>query len=164
MQIAFIGGVLDVIEVLRKDNNIQLGHEDLSAKVICAISQVAFSLSIGFRFVFYWLFVGQPIIRRQLISHSPDIFGNSRQDYVIFTAHWLTATSPNIAWKRWGFSGTFTKWCILALCCVVAALQGVWRLDDQLTRDSIIYVTESTIEMVLSALLLLIHTGPEQRI
>ncbi|KAJ3788975.1 hypothetical protein GGU10DRAFT_261655, partial [Lentinula aff. detonsa] len=106
--------------------------------------EVGLSIAIGFRFLFFWAFVAE----RPRGEPPPTTDLRDPKVYVYYAEN-----SHSAKWERWGYLGIFLKWLILASVFSIPVLQIIWRIAVR--HYGAVYMVESTIEILISALLLL---------
>ncbi|KAJ7293077.1 hypothetical protein C8J57DRAFT_15517 [Mycena rebaudengoi] len=136
---AFGAAILDLTQVLiRGVANTNNGLALTTVTGITNAREIGLALSFGFRYIFLWAFVAQrpryeP--RPQTLTEPP------------FTDDLFHSAS----WERWGLFGFILKWGLLGSIISIPILQIVWRI---VTGSSSVYVAESTIQIVVSVLLI----------
>lgn len=140
--LSFIAVVIDLTQILIRDLTQVTAQPSITAR------EILLGLSLGLRFLFYWLYVSEPPIGE---PQSPS-----------FQHQWnkfLTLSSQdNIHsgnWARWGVSGSFTKVALLATIPAITALQITWRVIQRYHIYGPVYAANVTLEVVVSVLLLL---------
>jgi hypothetical protein len=111
--------------------------------------EVLYAISVGLRFLFYWLFVAQPPrepLRRQDMTFWP-------RNLLISPSHQIP--THNGSWSRWGISSFVLGWLLLGMSLTIFMLQVLWRLVVPFRRFSAVYIAENTIQAVASALLII---------
>jgi hypothetical protein len=139
---AFFASILDLAPILAltKTNAGQLPLTT-SFKIISILREISLSVSIGFRFLYFWTFVAQPIkSERPEPGTTGDLFK-------------LKERGRSASWGRWGIPGLILKWSLLTLTLTIPVTQTVWRNLSQ-TRKTL-YFTDSSLETVVSALFIL---------
>ncbi|KAJ3737080.1 hypothetical protein DFJ43DRAFT_1049120 [Lentinula guzmanii] len=106
--------------------------------------EVGLSIAIGFRFLFFWAFVAE----RPRGEPPPTTDLRDPKVYLYYAEN-----SHSAKWERWGYLGIFLKWLILASVFSIPVLQIIWRIAVR--HYGAVYMVESTIEILISALLLL---------
>ncbi|KAF9456266.1 hypothetical protein BDZ94DRAFT_1276115 [Collybia nuda] len=140
--IAFVAAVLDLSQTLVLGKNGSLGPVTASGLTIAR--EVGLALSVGFLYVFLWCLVAQCPRGEQPTSFI-DIKGKS--DYTDYT--------HSASWTRWGLLGLLLKWGLLGLSLSIPVLQIVWRVSVPDSQFGTTYISEATIEVVVSALFIL---------
>jgi hypothetical protein len=129
--IAFIAAVLDLGQVLARgvvDTN--LGTDMSSVKPLIIVREFGFAISVGLRFLFFWT-----IVADRPAHESCDEDGHHSG-----------------SWERWGLGGHVLKWGLLLISNAIPILQVVWRVDGTFSNFNPLYDTESSMEIVASAL------------
>ncbi|KAJ3759932.1 hypothetical protein EV360DRAFT_81641 [Lentinula raphanica] len=103
------------------------------------------SAFLWLRFLFFWAFVAERP-RREPPPTTSDL--RDPQVYVHYAENFHSAK-----WERWGYLGILLKWSILASVFSIPVLQIIWRIAEG--HYGIVYMVESTIEILVSALFLL---------
>lgn len=101
--LAFAAAILDLSQILsRGPANVDSGADTggVTAGLINT-REVGLALSFGFRFLFFWTFVGERPRGEQPLSPSED---NKEHPY---------SREHSADWKRWGFLGFTLKWSLL---------------------------------------------------
>lgn len=139
--LAFVAAILDLSQVLARGRaDVDAGLDQDSVTGLVNTREVAFALSVGFRFLFFWVYVaqrprGEPAVVRLGNEYDP------------------REHSHSASWQRWGYLGFLIKWKLLALIFSIPIIQIFWRIVDR--RYGVVYMVETTIEIVVSALLFL---------
>lgn len=134
---AFGAAILDLSQILARGRN-NNGLEGSSITALINTREVGLALSVGFRFLFFWLLVAEPPRGERVL---PPVEGAYR------------ARGHSADWGRWGILGFLLKWSLLALTISIPIIQIIWRIAQR--RFDVIYMVESTIEIVVSALFIL---------
>lgn len=132
---------------------------DLTRILICALTQVTvqpliiarevlLALSLGLRFLCYWLYVSEPPIGEPRPLACQDRWNNF---LTLGSQHNIHSGS----WSRWGVSGLYAKVALLATIPAITALQIIWRLIQRYHVYGAVYAVNVTLEIVVSLLLLL---------
>lgn len=137
--LAFAAGVLDLSQILGRGQLIDQG----GVNGLVNTREVALSLSVGFRFLFYWSFIAErprgepppPNPEELDVRYNPRIHTHSAD------------------WQRWGYLGLFLKWGLLALTFSIPILHIVWRILAR--RFALVYMVETTIEIVVTSIFIL---------
>jgi hypothetical protein len=140
--LAFLASILDLVPILalaHSESNAGQLLPTASFETISILQETALSISIGFRFLYFWTFVAQPIKGERLSEPGTtgDLFKLKEQGH-------------SASWGRWGIPGLILKWTLLTLTVTIPATQIVWRNLPQ-TRNPL-YFAESSLEVVVSAL------------
>lgn len=102
--------------------------------------EVGLGLSFGFLFLFVW----------RAVAECP---WNERPRSL---AQSISSPAPSLphsaSWTRWGFLGAALKWFTLTLVIVIPLLQILWRLISSQRQYGSIYIADSTLEIVASAI------------
>lgn len=114
-----------------------LGLDSVTGIVIAR--EVGLSLSLGSIYLFLWHLVAQRPRGEQPLSSEDS----------------STQNTHSASWKRWGLLGLLLKYGLLALTFSIPVLQIIWRVSTPSARFGTVYVAESTIEVVVSALFVL---------
>ncbi|KAL0575979.1 hypothetical protein V5O48_005979 [Marasmius crinis-equi] len=137
---AFSAAILDISQLLARGSaNVQQGAGTEAYRAIINTREVGFAISVGFRYLFFWKFVaerprGEPPPPNLV---NPAVY-NPREH-----AH-------SASWKRWGVIGFLLRWALLAATLSLPILQILWRITFRINGP--VYVVESTIEIIVSAL------------
>ncbi|KAH8835158.1 hypothetical protein DL96DRAFT_1729598 [Flagelloscypha sp. PMI_526] len=128
----FIAALLDLSQQLfRGATNVQAGLGLDAVRGFLDAREIFFSLSFGFRFLFFWATVAT---------------GYGRQG--------AYNTSHFASWDRWGALGAILKYSTL-VAVLVPVLQALWRLGPGNATFYSIYLADSTFQIVLSGLFLM---------
>lgn len=139
--LAFSASIFNLSQLLtRGQSNVSAGEGIDTVRGLINSREVSLALSIGFRYLFYWIFVAQRP-RREAPSDRRSANFNPRYD-----AH-------SSSWQRWGYLGFIMKWGLLGLILSVPVLQIVWRIAQR--NFGIIYMVDNTIQIVIASLLIL---------
>ncbi|KAJ3847155.1 hypothetical protein EV368DRAFT_51661, partial [Lentinula lateritia] len=143
---SFVAAVIDLAQLLVRGSVKVNMNTGITSGVTALINtrEVGLSIAIGFRFLFFWAFVaerprGEPPPTTDLSD--PRVYVHHAQN------------SHSAKWERWGYLGIFLKWLILASVISIPILQIIWRIAVR--HFGVVYMVESTIEILISALLLL---------
>ena len=129
---SFVGVILTLGQVLAHGVTGTLDPRFLHGLQIAR--EVSFGLAVGLNYIFFWHFVEQRISE---------------------TSSRSTSTRPCCAdGKRRGLLGLVLKWSLLVLILVISVLQITWRITSGV-RFRLLYISEGTIEITVSSLLLL---------
>ncbi|OAX44752.1 hypothetical protein K503DRAFT_852339 [Rhizopogon vinicolor AM-OR11-026] len=120
---------------------------DLSQPLITT-RDILLALSLGLRFLFYWLHVSEPPIGEQ----RPPSFLRRRSDFL--------SLNPQVelhsgSWARLGVAGSYAKFALLATIPAITVLQIIWRVFQRYNSYSPVYAADVTLEVIVSVLLLL---------
>lgn len=140
--LSFAAVVIDLTQILIRDMIQVTVHSLITAR------EVFLALSLGLRFLFYWLYVSEPPIGE---PQSPS-FQNRRNNFLTLSSHY-NIHSGN--WARWGVSGWYAKVALLAAIPAITALQVIWRVIRRYHIYGSVYAVDVTLEVVLSISLLL---------
>lgn len=142
--LAFGAAVLDLSQILAR------GDVNTDKDGLATVSgffnarEIFLALSVGFIYILFWTLVAQcpPEESSRLLV---DIKG--RHD----------ARDPlhSASWRRWGFIGITLKWISLLASISIPLLQILWRIVISQRKYGNLYVAESTIETVVSAIFIL---------
>lgn len=140
--LSFAAVVIDLTQILTRDLTQATVQPSITAR------EILLALSLGLRFLFYWLYVSEPPIEEPRPPSFQDRWNN-----------FLTLTSQdNIHsgnWARWGVSGSYAKVALLATIPAITALQIIWRVIQRYHIYGPVYAVNVTLEVVVSILLLL---------
>jgi len=141
--LAFAAAILDLAQILAGgSSNTDNGLDPNTVAGLTNTREVGFALSFGFRYLFLWKFVAQrPPGEPRSPQSPPDSQGIVPED-----------SSHSSSWERWGVLGVLLKWGLLASVISIPILQIVWRIA---TRFGPVYIAESTVEIVVSALFII---------
>ncbi|TFK41025.1 hypothetical protein BDQ12DRAFT_678762 [Crucibulum laeve] len=143
--LGFIAAILDLSQILvRGRANVArgIGLEAVSGFLVAR--ELFLALSIGFLYLYLWSFVA--LCPRGECRTRPDLLKmryNAREH-----AH-------SASWKRWGILGMILQWTTLAASISIPLLQILWRIVSAQHTYGSLYIAESTIETVLSAIFIL---------
>lgn len=140
--LSFAAVVIDLTQILMRDLTQAAAHSFITAR------EVLLALSLGLRFLFYWLYVSEPPIGE---PQSPS-FQNRRNNFLTLSSYY-NIHSGN--WARWGVSGWYAKVALLATIPAITALQVIWRIIRRYHIYGSVYAVDVTLEVVVSILLLL---------
>lgn len=146
---AFISSLLDLSQILQRGrDNIDKNSDLGSVSGLIVAREIGFAVSIGLRFVFFWLFVAEPPRGEKPtpIPHDP------KTNILVYS---LKETSHSGAWGRWGILGQILRWKLFAITLVIGVLQIVWRTVPSDKKLGPVYGAEATLEIVASALFIL---------
>ncbi|KAG2061985.1 hypothetical protein BDR06DRAFT_1016007 [Suillus hirtellus] len=110
--------------------------------------EVLLALSLGLRFLCYWLYVSEPPIGEPRPPACQDRWNN-------FLTLGFQHNIHSGSWSRWGVSGLYAKVALLATIPAITALQIIWRLIQRYHIYGAVYAVNVTLEIVVSLLLLL---------
>lgn len=134
--VAFVASTLDLAQILQRGRlNTDLGLQLDSVQPLLRTREVAYALSTSLRFIFFWIFVAEPPRpERDTPSARAGVHSGN--------------------WNAWGFVGIGLQWSTFCLTLIIFVLQAVWRLDGLSApgRFTDVYVAESAIEVILSAI------------
>ncbi|KAG1773186.1 hypothetical protein EDD22DRAFT_1007792 [Suillus occidentalis] len=140
--LSFVAVVIDLTQILIRDLTQATVQPSITAR------EILLALSIGLRFLFYWLYVSEPPIEEPRPHSLQDRWNN-----------FLKLTSQdNIHsgnWARWGVSGSYSKVALLATIPAITALQIIWRVIQRYHIYGPVYAVNVTLEVVVSISLLL---------
>jgi hypothetical protein len=98
-----------------------------------------FSISMGFRFLFFWCLAGLPSV--------------TGPQNIIFPSEVQSVTDlPTYSWELWGAVGSVLKWLSLLATVGIVVLQVLWRMVDAFSKRGPVYAAECIIEIALSVL------------
>lgn len=144
--VAFIAGVLDVSQVLTRGREATDSDTDVSSVLSLLVArELALSISIGVRFLFFWAFVSHPPRGELLLStndYQPQRLKFVRMEFDIHSGDWM----------RLGYVGGFLKYSLLLAVLLVPILQILWRVVADLSNVGPVYDGDSALEVVLSSL------------
>ncbi|KAJ4486305.1 hypothetical protein J3R30DRAFT_3445759 [Lentinula aciculospora] len=142
----FSAAVIDLAQILVRGTVKVDMNTGMTSGITALINtrEVGLSIAIGSRFLFFWAFVaerprGEPPPTTDL--RDPNVYA------------YYAENSHSAKWERWGYLGLFLKWLILASIISIPILQIIWRIAVR--HYGVVYMVESTIEILISALLLL---------
>ncbi|KAG2160002.1 uncharacterized protein EDB93DRAFT_1196810 [Suillus bovinus] len=140
--LSFAAVVIDLIQILIRDLT------QVIVQPLITTREVLLALSLGLRFLSYWLYVSEPPIGDPRHPPFQDRWNN-----------FLTLSSrDNVhsgSWSRWGALGLYVKVTLLATIPTIAALQIIWRVIQRFHIYGPVYAADVTLEVVVSLLLLL---------
>ncbi len=140
----FIAAILDLGRLLMRGPTKDAQNVDPGvASVFVVAREVGLGLSYGFLFLFIWMAVAQRPKSEQRACAQV-----SAQDGAQSHLH-------SASWKRWGVVGLVLKWFTLFLAILISVLQILWRIVSAQRRYGSLYITESTLEIVVSTVFLL---------
>lgn len=131
---AFIAGILDLVEVLcrrRQTDETVLNNNPLLALTISR--EIAYALSFGLRFLFFWAYAGCP---------PPKDVKSS-------------GTMHCGSWSRWGLFGHILRWSLLVAVVAIASLQVTYRIYTPLRQIDLLHQIEGVVEVSVSAVFIL---------
>jgi hypothetical protein len=138
---AFTAAIFDLGQILTGHHNTD-SRPDLDAVTgLVAAREILFAVSVGLRFLFFWLFVAEPPRGEAIRS--------ARSDPI---ARLFTEETHSGAWCRWGFTGIILKWILLAVTLSILILQIIWRVAPGENRLGPLYGAEAAMEIIGSAL------------
>jgi hypothetical protein len=140
--LAFAAAVLDLSQLLARGNvntDKEVGLDTVSGFINAR--EIFLALSVGFIYILFWTLVAQcpPEESTRLLAcikgrHDP---------------------SHSASWHRWGLIGISLKWISLLASISIPLLQMLWRIVISQRKYGNLYVAESTIETVVSAIFIL---------
>lgn len=142
MLLSFVAVVIDLTQILIRDLTQATVQPSITAR------EILLALSLGLRFLFYWLYVSEPPIG----GFQPPSFQDRWNNFLTLSSQ------DNIhsgSWARWGVSGSYAKVALLATIPAITALQIIWRLIQRYHIYGPVYAGNVTLEVVVSVLLLL---------
>lgn len=163
---AFIASILDLSQLLeRGHHNVDLGIDLTTVTGLIVAREIGFSVSVGLRFFFYWLYVAEPP-RGEIVTPMP-----LSPEATTFALGFKDGTHSG-AWGRWGFIGVFLKWALLGITIVIGILQIIWRIVPADNLLGGVYAAEAALEIVVSALfilklvlnIILTHVSPRSKV
>jgi hypothetical protein len=131
--LAFAGAILDLVVSLALSRGQSLSSGTNSA--ISIAREIAYSLSFGLRFLWFWLFVGFPPPVPSILPARSYIHSGS--------------------WQRWGILGHLLRWIVLISVFAIVSLQTVYRIYTPLSSSGPVYDAEATLQIVLSFVFIL---------
>ncbi|KAJ3836870.1 hypothetical protein F5878DRAFT_242452 [Lentinula raphanica] len=143
---SFVAAVIDLAQILAR-GSVKVDMDTGKTSRITALintREVGLSIAIGLRFLFFWAFVAE----RPRGEPPPTTDLRDPQVYVHYAENFHSAK-----WERWGYLGILLKWSILASVFSIPVLQIIWRIAEG--HYGVVYMVESTIEILVSALFLL---------
>ena len=143
---AFIAAIFDLSQIFHRGYWDTMYDLNISSVMVFIIFRdLGHSLSFGFRFLFFWAFVSEPPRGELPFVPVPD---NRRPNFISLDSEEVLH-SGNCG--RYKLLGLLTKWLLLLLVIAVAVLQALWRLVNAFRMIGPVYITESGIEIGLSA-------------
>ena len=144
---AFVGSVLDVGQVLIRGRVATDSDTDVSSVLTLLVArELAFSLSIGIRFLFFWTFVWQPPRGENRLPSRV----NSREYKPSFL--WLGSDIHSNSWIRCHYVGRLLKYGLLLAVLAIPIFQILWRVAADFSRIGPVYNVDSSLEIALSVL------------
>ncbi|KIK71151.1 hypothetical protein GYMLUDRAFT_33285 [Collybiopsis luxurians FD-317 M1] len=142
----FGAAVLDLAQILARGAGNVNANVAVTSSITAIINtrEVGLSIAIGFRFLFFWAFVAE----RPRGEPPPTTDLDDPRAYKYYAKN-----SHSARWERWGYIGFVLKWLILAASLSIPILQIIWRIAVR--HFSTVYMVESTIEILVSALFIL---------
>lgn len=139
---AFTAAIFDLGQILTNGRHQTDSDADLDAVTgLVAAREILLATSVGLRFFFFWLFVGEPP-RGETV----------RTTQIDPIARLFREETHSGAWGRWGFTGIILKWVLLAVCFTIFILQIVWRVVPSDNFLGPVYGAEAAMEIIGSAL------------
>ncbi|KAG2044699.1 hypothetical protein BDR03DRAFT_937044 [Suillus americanus] len=140
--LSFAAVIIDLTQIVIRDLT------QVTVQPLITAREVLLALSVGLRFLFYWLYVSEaPIGEPQ-----PPSFQDRWNDFLTLSSQ-DNIHSGN--WDRWGVSGSYAKLALLATIPAITALQIIWRVIQQYHNYGPVYAVNVTLEVIVSILLLL---------
>ncbi|KAG1783808.1 hypothetical protein EV702DRAFT_1190834 [Suillus placidus] len=152
--LSFAAVTIDLTQTLIRDLT------EVTVQPLITAREVLLALSLGLRVLFYWSYVSEPPIGEFLAPSFQDRWSN----FLILSSQG-NIHSGN--WARWGVSGSYTKFALLATIPVITTLQIIWRVVQRYHNYGPVYAGDVTLEVVVSVLLflkLLFNTVPTSSI
>ncbi|KAG1757429.1 hypothetical protein EDB19DRAFT_36797 [Suillus lakei] len=140
--LSFAAVVIDLTQTLIRD------LIQVTVQPLITTREILLALSIGLRFLFYWLYVSEP----PLGEPRPPSFHHQWTNFLPLSSQ------DNIhsgSWARWGVSGSYAKFALLATIPAITALQIIWRIIQRYHTYGPVYAANVTLEVLVSVLLLL---------
>ena len=139
---AFTASIFDLSQILTRGRSNTDNGKGLNAVAgLIAAREIFYAVSVGLRFLFFWLFVAEPP-RGEIVKHTPfDPFAN----FFVEEMH-------SGAWGRWGIPGLILKWTLLAVTFTIGILQMIWRIVPSANMFGPVYGADAAMEIVISAL------------
>lgn len=133
--VAFIGAILDLAQVLARGKRSATAVQNVNPFLALMIArEIAYALSFGLRFLFFWGFVACPPLG-QSDREKDDMHSGS--------------------WGRWGITGHFLRWTLLIATVAITALQVILRVYTPLQQVTALFSAEGALESSVSAIFIL---------
>jgi len=140
--LSFAAAIIDLTQTLIRDLS------QVTIQPLITAREVFLALSIGLRFLFYWLYVSEPPIGQPW----PPSFQGRWMNFLSFDPR----DEPHSGnWARWGVAGFCAKFALLATIPAITALQIIWRVSSRYHNYSAVYAADVAFEILISVLLLL---------
>jgi len=140
--LSFTAAIIDLTQSLIRD----LSH--VTIWPLITAREVFLAMSLGLRFLSYWLYVSEPPIGEQ-----------RHPSFRIGLSNFLSLDRRNELhcgnWARWGIAGCYARFTLLATILAITALQIIWRVSQRYHNYGPVYAADVTLEVVVSVLLLL---------
>ncbi|KAG2129903.1 hypothetical protein DEU56DRAFT_740955, partial [Suillus clintonianus] len=141
--LSFAAAVIDLTQTLIRDLT------QVTVQPLITTREVLLALSLGLRFLFYWLYVSEPPIGEP----RPFSFQDRCRTNFLSLGSQDSIHSGN--WARWGVTGSYAKFALLAAIPAITALQILWRVIQRYHNYGPVYAANVTLEVLVSVLLLL---------
>lgn len=133
--LAFAGAILDLVQVLARGKQSAAAVANINPFLSLTISrEIAYALSFGLRFLFYWALVACPPRKQQDDDREMMHSGS---------------------WGRWGITGYSLKYLLILMTLAITTLQVMVRVDMPLENNSFLFNAEGALESSISAVFML---------
>ncbi|KAJ3571589.1 hypothetical protein NP233_g3660 [Leucocoprinus birnbaumii] len=142
----FMAAVLDLGQLLIRGPS--GGGQNFDSGVVSGFivaREVGLGLAYGFLFLFVW----------RAVAVCPSCQNERPKSLVRPMDSSTSIRTHSASWARWGHLGAVLKWFTLALIIVIPLLQILWRLISSQRQYSSIYIADSVLEIVASAIFVL---------
>ncbi|EGO02379.1 hypothetical protein SERLA73DRAFT_71505 [Serpula lacrymans var. lacrymans S7.3] len=111
--------------------------------------EVFLAISVGLRFLFYWIFVAEAPRGESQPNPVPN---RSWTDFLVIEAK---EGCHSGSWDRWGLTGHILKLVLFAASIAILVLQILWRIVSSFHYYGPIYAADTSLELVASILFIL---------
>ena len=133
--VAFIGAILDLVSVLARGKRSATAVQNVNPFLSLTIArEVAYAVSFGLRFLFFWGFVACPPLGQN----------DGEKDKM-----------HSGSWGRWGITGHSLRWMLMIATVAITALQVIFRIYTPLQQFGALFSAEGALESSISAVLML---------
>lgn len=144
--IAFVASIFDLSQLIRRGSYNTQNHLGFSSvKTLISLREVGFALSVTLRYLFFWSFIKEPPRGELPLLPLPD---NRRPNFISLESD---STIHSGSWKKWSALGVILNWGLLLGTVAILVLQILWRLVTPFMNGGAVYLTESGLEIILSA-------------
>ncbi|KAH7931138.1 hypothetical protein BV22DRAFT_1124516 [Leucogyrophana mollusca] len=145
--LAFAASILDLSQLVAR--GLDGPQQDTAVHPLITTREIILAVSLGLRFIFYWIFVSEP---PRAESQPLTAAEGGWTNFLVLEANDELHSG---SWGRWGPTGQLLKHGLLLAAAAITALQIVWRIVSQFHRYSPIYAADTALELVTSVLLIL---------